>query len=249
MSEIKNVSFSFRCNENWEAMKPCKDGRHCTVCNKTVIDFSNKSEEEFIQILQLSKGEVCGKFKKESTSYHSKKIKNLPSKWLASLMLFFGFYSCNDISMYDNTLQEKNTTSDNNRQLLGKPVSPLKNPSSKKNKISPNTQANQKIDSTDLNANDPEVELGMIEMPEFISGGDDSMLSFLSKNISLRDSVYGKVVVVFKVDKEGQVKKEKILKSLSPLNDEEVLRAIKLLKFKKQKRESWCQLPVLFDPE
>ena len=89
----------------------------------------------------------------------------------------------------------------------------------------------------------------MIDMPEFISGGDDSMFSFLSKNISLRDSVYGKVVVGFTVDREGQVKKEKILKSLSPLNDEEVLRVIKLLKFKKQIREFSCQLPVIFDPE
>ncbi|MDP2387859.1 MAG: T9SS type A sorting domain-containing protein [Bacteroidota bacterium] len=53
------------CNEDWNKMNPAATGRHCTVCSKTVIDFSNKTDMEIHSILQEnSDKKVCGHFKK-----------------------------------------------------------------------------------------------------------------------------------------------------------------------------------------
>ena len=54
--EIKNP-----CNENWNNMKPNQDGRFCLSCQKTVIDFTNKSPDEISAILKIHTKEApCG---------------------------------------------------------------------------------------------------------------------------------------------------------------------------------------------
>lgn len=53
------------CSEDWNKMSPESTGRHCTVCAKTVIDFSNKTDTEIHTILvENSDKKVCGHFKK-----------------------------------------------------------------------------------------------------------------------------------------------------------------------------------------
>lgn len=58
---IENISLSFVCDKKWDKMQPCKNGKHCLDCNKTVIDFTNKSMEE-LQAALSEEGEVCWRF-------------------------------------------------------------------------------------------------------------------------------------------------------------------------------------------
>lgn len=51
------------CTENFSGMTKNNLGRHCSSCNKTVVDFTNKSIEEIKSHLASSTGEVCGRFK------------------------------------------------------------------------------------------------------------------------------------------------------------------------------------------
>lgn len=51
------------CTENFSAMEKNSVGRHCSLCRKTVVDFTDKSIEEIKAHLALSTGEVCGRFK------------------------------------------------------------------------------------------------------------------------------------------------------------------------------------------
>jgi hypothetical protein len=54
------------CHEDWEAMTPNQQGRHCTACAKTVTDFTVLSDEEVKQFFLHQKEErVCGRFKQE----------------------------------------------------------------------------------------------------------------------------------------------------------------------------------------
>jgi hypothetical protein len=54
------------CHQDWEAMTPNQQGRHCTACAKTMVDFSLLSYEEVKQFfLHEKKEKVCGRFKQD----------------------------------------------------------------------------------------------------------------------------------------------------------------------------------------
>jgi len=54
------------CHEDWETMTPNQQGRHCTACAKTVVDFTLLSDEQVQQFfLHQKEGKVCGRFKQE----------------------------------------------------------------------------------------------------------------------------------------------------------------------------------------
>lgn len=52
------------CHVGWENMAATEKGRHCTSCNKTVIDFSNYTDKELADFFKSSNGRVCGRVSK-----------------------------------------------------------------------------------------------------------------------------------------------------------------------------------------
>jgi hypothetical protein len=51
------------CAETWDDMTPTATGRHCAACQKTVIDFSQKTDAEILAVLAKAVGgETCGRF-------------------------------------------------------------------------------------------------------------------------------------------------------------------------------------------
>lgn len=52
------------CHEDWNKMTPDANGKFCGSCQKSVFDFSNKTDEEIKDILMHYKDQkVCGRFK------------------------------------------------------------------------------------------------------------------------------------------------------------------------------------------
>lgn len=51
------------CTENFSRMTKNDLGRHCSMCNTTVVDFTMMSAVEIKEHLSKSTGEVCGRFK------------------------------------------------------------------------------------------------------------------------------------------------------------------------------------------
>jgi hypothetical protein len=49
------------CHEGWDNMTANEQGRHCSSCNKTVIDFSLYSDRQLIEFFKKSQGNVCGR--------------------------------------------------------------------------------------------------------------------------------------------------------------------------------------------
>ncbi|MFA6058536.1 MAG: hypothetical protein WC756_10070 [Taibaiella sp.] len=51
------------CSENWDAMQPDAQGRHCSSCAKTVIDFTSWELQDIAAYLKKKTGKhVCGRF-------------------------------------------------------------------------------------------------------------------------------------------------------------------------------------------
>ncbi|GAA4162093.1 hypothetical protein GCM10022217_28910 [Chryseobacterium ginsenosidimutans] len=50
------------CHETWETMTPEEKGRFCSVCSKTVRDFTVASDEEIIDVFSNTSENICGNF-------------------------------------------------------------------------------------------------------------------------------------------------------------------------------------------
>ena len=64
MKRTMQISIPKPCHEDWNKMTPVEKGKHCAVCNKNVIDFTNYSNEQLIKHLENKKN-LCGRFKKK----------------------------------------------------------------------------------------------------------------------------------------------------------------------------------------
>ena len=71
--DIKNIELSFVCPQNWDKMRICGNGRICGVCQKTVYDFTEKSQKEYDYIVQKHEGQICGRFRKAQMTPSVKK--------------------------------------------------------------------------------------------------------------------------------------------------------------------------------
>ena len=59
------ISIPEPCHEDWNKMTADENGKFCSVCVKSVIDFTNKSETEIKEyLIQNRENKICGRFKK-----------------------------------------------------------------------------------------------------------------------------------------------------------------------------------------
>jgi hypothetical protein len=59
------IRISNPCAENWAAMSTTSDGRHCAACQKTVIDFTAKTDAEILAYFKQQTGnKTCGRFQR-----------------------------------------------------------------------------------------------------------------------------------------------------------------------------------------
>jgi len=60
MKQIKQISIANPCTQNWDKMQPDHSGKFCGSCQKTVVDFTQLSNPEILQVLSSSQ-KVCGR--------------------------------------------------------------------------------------------------------------------------------------------------------------------------------------------
>jgi hypothetical protein len=56
------------CHESWAAMTPAGPGRHCAACQKTVVDFTHKTDAEILATLRQAAGQTCGRLRPDQLS-------------------------------------------------------------------------------------------------------------------------------------------------------------------------------------
>jgi hypothetical protein len=55
------VRLNFTCNRNWEDMAAVEGGRFCNDCQKKVVDFTGKTNDEIAAYLMSSTTKICGR--------------------------------------------------------------------------------------------------------------------------------------------------------------------------------------------
>ncbi|MDT3404632.1 energy transducer TonB [Mucilaginibacter terrae] len=87
-NQITNVKLSFTCSENWDAMAPTPNGRHCNKCNKTIHDFTNSKVEEFRAVMAENDYSICGHFTQNQISSMKAPFWK---KWVSVGLVLIGF--------------------------------------------------------------------------------------------------------------------------------------------------------------
>ena len=60
------------CSENWENMQDIPEGKFCDLCQKKVLDLTQKTNDEIFQLLDVSNGTICGKIFKDQSNQNFK---------------------------------------------------------------------------------------------------------------------------------------------------------------------------------
>jgi len=60
-----NLSIPTPCHERWEQMTPTEQGRFCSSCQKTVIDFTHMTDQQLAAFFKKPVGNVCGRLAKD----------------------------------------------------------------------------------------------------------------------------------------------------------------------------------------
>lgn len=96
------------CHEDWNRMLPDEKGKFCNSCNKSVFDFSTKTDAEIKNILLEQKDQkVCGHFRKSQINrplnirvniHHLPINMSITKVFAVALFLVFGtfLFSCTD---------------------------------------------------------------------------------------------------------------------------------------------------------
>lgn len=105
MSKKVNISIPKPCHENWEAMTPEEQGRFCSVCSKTVIDFTKASDKEIIEHLNKD-ATTCGRFVSSQLNRDLIVPKEKSSYWILASATLFSFLGIGSQTAYSQVRQD-----------------------------------------------------------------------------------------------------------------------------------------------
>jgi hypothetical protein len=99
------------CHENWNQMTPVEQGRFCSSCQKNVIDFTAKDDEEILDFFKNYSGNTCGRFSNNQLNRPIEVIELKPAspflKYAASLLLTALLFSTRGKSQFKEQLPKQ----------------------------------------------------------------------------------------------------------------------------------------------
>ncbi len=254
---INKLNIPSPCHENWNGMIPNENGRFCGSCQKTVVDFTTKTEQEIIDYFAThTRKHICGKFKTAQLDQPAKipfQKNRHTLKFLAALLLVFGIslFSCStDVKqpkagpaqeiMGGLTYAPVDTTEKLPDSIIHRPVQ-MESFVVQDEEIDIDTAPDMPvpviaepdiIDTTPV----PQEIVGMPvgnELPQF-PGGQTAFLQYIKENVhypqSAKDeSRSGKVYVSFKVTETGKIDSVRLLRGFYDSCDMEALRVIRAM--------------------
>ena len=137
------ISIPKPCHQDWNRMTPEERGRFCSVCSKTVHDFSEKTNDEIREFITAHRNEnLCGRFRKDQIEQPLRIELPLPvyrsqlsflNTFIVALLFCFGtaLFSCNippnpltvgEVNIQDSKAPEKNISDLNDSAALANKV-------------------------------------------------------------------------------------------------------------------------------
>ena len=237
-----HITIPSPCNENWDTMLPEEKGRFCQLCTKTVIDFTDYSEEEINAYFSKNKeSKTCGRFKKEQLSeiqinipktiiYQQTSFRNV---FMLALFISMGttLFSCKDhddkLHPVDKIVLVEDSLSNSNDSVLSTSVNKKEDHSTKIiHKPAPallgvvEVQPKEKeflmgdvIPETVDAHPDKVYSLYEVEKKPQFPGGETKFNHFIIENLSLTEYIEPELILFqFVITTEGKLEDAKIIK-------------------------------------
>lgn len=120
------------CHENWNRKSSAEQGRFCSVCSKTVKDFTAVPDEEILDEFSKNSENVCGRFKTSQLNrdLQFSFINTLFAKFAVGFILTAGGFT----AVKAQQCKPKRDSLDGEK-IKGKVVSPVKQDSGKMRNI------------------------------------------------------------------------------------------------------------------
>jgi hypothetical protein len=124
MKSSVKISIAKPCAENWEEMLPAEQGRHCAACERLIIDFSVKTDQEILEYIKQTNGKLCGRFSNDQLDRDLIQESNIRKisiweKVAASLLFFISVDKANasDLSIAPKNLSYIETRTDTDKNI------------------------------------------------------------------------------------------------------------------------------------
>ncbi len=125
------ISIPKPCHEDWNKMTPDAKGAFCASCQKSVYDFSKKTDEEIIEVFEKEeKGKVCGRFtpaqlSRPVISFGNPTLTSRLAIFAYALLMVFGAALFNGADAYGQEM----TKGEMKVRVMGKPaIRPIEEP-------------------------------------------------------------------------------------------------------------------------
>lgn len=202
------------CSENWDAMKLGINSRHCTSCNKSVVDFTKKSKKEIFEYLNKNQSaSICGRVRSNHLDFEltpeeiiinnynntSTLFKNTPL-YLCTIAATLVLSSCYDSNMNYLKYGIENIISPNQDSISGLEKVQCETGADIIKEEMFTITMGVVISDTDFKEPYHQVD----KQPEFI-GGREKLKSYFEKSLSSHKPT-GKIYCSFVVDKTGKTK-------------------------------------------
>ncbi len=205
------VRLNFTCNRNWEDMEPVAGGRFCNDCQKKVIDFTDKTNDEIAAYLMNSTTQVCGNFRQSQLA--PALPKPIWKRWLSAAAMFVAvFIGVKEASAQTNNLQDSTKSIRSNQGTtvsLGGEIVLVRS-----NNMAALAKPTQKIYAFN------EVDA----IPSF-PAGEKAFASYIRKNVPSAVNADANGIASFVVDKNGNISNIAIIKSANAATDAEAVKA------------------------
>ena len=86
------------CSENWSQMSPEANGRFCSSCQKTILDFTAMEDNEILQWFASQQGSACGRFRPDQLNRPMVSPPEKKSRWRYWHYLIAGLLFSSEVS-------------------------------------------------------------------------------------------------------------------------------------------------------
>lgn len=206
-----HLSIPEPCHEDWNAMTPQDQGRHCSACQKVVVDFTLMSDQEVLHYFKQKAENVCGRFAPHQLDrdFRDKK-KSFGLKWKYAWNMIVSYFL-----LAGSTANAQQRTA-SHKVTITSPVLDLKpiDPDIRGNIIIKNDRPAKQIAGIVLDDKDKPVSFASIQIKDVGGKAADEAGKFSFNNIHFVDSLVLMITAVGYEPKELVIRKKDTLNNL-----------------------------------